>query len=315
MTMVDTTDRSASSMQWSDIDVAQAKARKRPLYWIVSIAIFVAATIVVAGTARNKNIEWSTVFEYLFHATVLDGLVTTLWLTAAAMGLGVFGGILLAFGRISRNALLRYPSNLYVWFFRGTPLLIQLIFWYNFAIFLPRVQLQIPFTNLYLLSESTNDLITPLTAAVLGLALHEAAYMCEIVRAGMQGVAKGQVDAGLMVGLSSAQVNRQIILPQAMRIIIPPTGNQAISMLKATSLVSVMSVFDLFYSAQSLYTNNGKVIPLLVVAAIWYLVMTSILYVIQARIEKHYGAGSGIRVTGRSPQIATVSAIVRRWRR
>ena len=291
MTLVDNGSK-VTSMDLASIDVAEAKERKRPIYWLVSLAVFFVAAVVVVGTARNKNIEWGTVLDYLTHESIIDGLLMTIWLTAGAMVLGIAGGILLAYGRISRNALFRVPANAYVWFFRGTPLLIQLIFWYNFAIFLPRVELRLPFTQIYLLSESTNDLITPLTAAVLGLALHEAAYMCEIVRAGVQGVSRGQVDAGLMVGLSAVQVNRQIVLPQAMRIIIPPTGNQVISMLKATSLVSVMSVFDLFYSAQSLYTNNGKVIPLLVVAALWYLVLTSILYVIQARIERHFGGGA-----------------------
>jgi polar amino acid transport system permease protein len=301
MTLVDNGSKVAST-DIAAIDVASAKERKRPVYWLASVAVFLAAVMVVVGTARNKNIEWATVFEFFTSEAILEGLWTTIWLTAGAMVLGVVGGILLAYGRLSRNALFRYPADLFVWFFRGTPLLIQLIFWYNFAIFLPRVELPVPFTDFYLLSESTNDLITPLTAAVLGLALHEAAYMCEIVRAGVQGVPKGQVDAGLMVGLSGGQVNRQIVLPQAMRIIIPPTGNQAISMLKASSLVSVMSVSDLFYSAQAVYTNNGKVVPLLVVAAIWYLILTSVLYVIQARIERHYGGGAfGIGQKPRKP--------------
>lgn len=280
------------------VDVADAVPRRRPGRLLVGAVVVAISAALAVAIARNPSVEWSVVFHYLTYSSILEGLWTTVWLTASAMVLGTVGGTILALCRNSSNTLVRLPADVYVWFFRGTPLLIQLIFWYNFAIFLPRVEITIPFTNHYIVSESTNDLIKPLVAAVLGLALHEAAYMCEIVRAGILSVPHGQTEAASTLGLTSSQVARQIVLPQAMRVIIPPSGNQAISMLKATSLVSVMSVFDLFYAAQTLYTNNGKIIPLLVVAALWYLAMTSVLYIIQSRIEIRYGRGVTRRRTG-----------------
>lgn len=282
----------------SSVDVADAVARPRPVRWALASVVLVASAWVLLAIVRNPNIEWGVVFDYLTYPSILEGLWTTIWLTVGSMVLGTLGGTLLALGRNSTNPLLRAPADVYVWFFRGTPLLIQLIFWYNFAIFLPRVELHVPFTDVTLVSESTNDVIKPLIAALLGLTLHEAAYMCEIVRAGILSVSQGQSEAAMVLGLGSGQIARQIVLPQAMRVIIPPTGNQVISMLKATSLVSVMSVFDLFYSAQTLYTNNGKIIPLLVVASLWYLVLTSVLYVVQARLERRYGRGVARRRSG-----------------
>ncbi|MCX4098182.1 amino acid ABC transporter permease [Nocardia sp. alder85J] len=275
----------------SDIDLADAVPRHRAARRVAGVLFFLVCALLVSAIARNPNIEWHTVFHYLTFSTILDGVVTTLWLTAAGMALGSAGGVLLALARNSADPLIRLPADIYVWFFRGTPLLIQLIFWYNFAIFLPRLDIRVPFTGLHLLSASTNDLVKPLVAALLGLVLHEAAYMCEIVRAGFLSVPRGQSDAGLTLGLTPGQITRQVVLPQAMRFIIPPAGSQLISMLKATSLVSVMSVFDLFYSAQSIYSTNGRVVPLLVVAALWYLFLTSLLYLVQARIERRYGRG------------------------
>ncbi|MGC0363849.1 polar amino acid transport system permease protein [Rhodococcus sp. 27YEA15] len=274
-----------------NVDVAAAAARRRPGRLLLGTAVVAISAALAVAIARNPSVEWSVVFRYLTYPSILEGVWTTVWLTVSSMVLGTVGGTILALCRNSSNPLVRLPADVYVWFFRGTPLLIQLIFWFNFAIFLPRVEIAIPFTNHYIVSESTNDLIKPLVAALLGLALHEAAYMCEIVRAGILSVPHGQTEAASTLGLTSSQIAGQIVLPQAMRVIIPPAGNQAISMLKATSLVSVMSVFDLFYSAQTLYTNNGKIIPLLVVAALWYLALTSVLYVVQSRIEIRYGRG------------------------
>lgn len=292
-----TIDPATASLDIPNVDVADAVARPKPVRWLLTAGVLAVSAIVLVAILRNPNIEWSVVLEYLTYPSILEGLWTTIWLTAASMVLGTIGGTLLALGRNSSNYLLRAPADVFVWFFRGTPLLIQLIFWYNFAIFVPRIDIAIPFTDVTLVSSSTNDVVTPLLAALLGLTLHEAAYMCEIVRAGILSVSQGQSEAAMVLGLSSRQISRQIVLPQAMRVIVPPTGNQVISMLKATSLVSVMSVFDLFYSAQTLYTNNGKIIPLLVVASLWYLVLTSVLYVIQARVERRYGRGVAVRRT------------------
>ncbi|NQX28060.1 amino acid ABC transporter permease [Microbacteriaceae bacterium VKM Ac-2854] len=275
----------------SAIDVSTARHRRRPGQWIASVIVLAIAAGILWTFAGNPTVEWDLIAKYLFFPNIMSGLVTTLWLTVASMVIGIIGGVLLAACRLSNNLLLRGAADVYVWFFRGTPLLVQLIFWYNIAIFIPRIEIGIPFGGPTFVSESTNDVVTPLLAALLGLALNEAAYMCEVVRGGLISVSPGQAEAAQSLGLSSRQTFAQIVLPQAMRSIVPPTGNQVISMLKGTSLVSVMAVYDLFYSAQAIYTNNGKIIPLLIVACIWYLVATSVLYVIQSRLEKRFGRG------------------------
>jgi polar amino acid transport system permease protein len=192
--------------------------------------------------------------------------------------------------RMSRNPIVSSASWLYVWFFRGTPLLVQLIFWYNIAALFPVIALGIPFGP-SLIHAHANSFITPLVAGLLGLGLNEGAYMSEIVRAGIISVDEGQTQAAQSLGMSRLQIMRLIVLPQAMRVIIPPTGNETISMLKNTSLLSVVAYGELLFAAQSIYDVNYKIIPLLIVISIWYLVMTSVLYVGQYFIERHFGRG------------------------
>jgi polar amino acid transport system permease protein len=229
--------------------------------------------------------------SYLNAPVIAHALLTTLKLTVISMAIGLVGGVLLAAGRLSRNWLLRLVCGGYVWFFRGTPLLVQLIFWYNLSYLLPRLSIGVPFGPA-LVSGNTNSMITPLLAAILGLGLNEAAYMAEIVRGGLMGVDPGQSEAASALGMSGPLILRRIVLPQAMRSIIPPTGSQVIGMLKATSLVSVIAMADLLYTVQSIYNQNFKTVPLLVVASIWYLVVTTILYVLQSLIERHYARGA-----------------------
>jgi polar amino acid transport system permease protein len=196
------------------------------------------------------------------------------------MAIGIALGVLLAVMRLSLNPLVSGASWIYIWFFRGTPVLVQLLFWYNIAALYPKIALGIPFGPAFVHPDA-NKLITPFTAAILGLGLNEGAYMAEIVRAGIISVDEGQSDAA-----------QSLVLPQAMRVIIPPTGNETISMLKTTSLVSVIAVGDLLYGAQIIYSVNFKTIPLLIVASIWYLVCTSVLYVGQYYLERYYGRGA-----------------------
>jgi polar amino acid transport system permease protein len=181
-------------------------------------------------------------------------------------------------------------SWLYIWFFRGTPLLVQIVFWYNIAALFPTIALGIPFGPAFVHGHA-NSIVTPLVTAALGLGLNEGAYMSEIVRAGIISVDEGQTHAAQALGMSRLQIMRLIVLPQAMRVIIPPTGNETISMLKNTSLLIVASYGELFFSAQSIYDVNYKIIPLLIVISIWYLVMTSVLYVGQYFIERRFGRG------------------------
>ncbi|GAB3600286.1 amino acid ABC transporter permease [Microbacterium tumbae] len=298
---------SASS---APVDVSTARRRQRPGQWLATIAVGLLAAAVLWIFGSNPTVEWPVIAGYLFFPAIMQGLWVTIYLTVGAMAIGIVLGILLAAGRMSSNRLVSSVSNVYVWFFRGTPTLVQLIFWYNIAIFLPVIEIGLPGSEPFF-TASTNDLISPIMAALLGLGLNEAAYMGEVVRGGLLAVPHGQIEAAQSVGLSNRKSFLQIVLPQAMRAIVPPTGNQIIIMLKGTSLVSVMAVADLFYTAQGIYVTTGKVIPLLIVASIWYLVCTTVLYFLQGRLEQRFGRGFNRRVmTGAaSPTPAAAAAL------
>jgi len=259
--------------------------------WISWVLVLLIAGDFGWAIAHNEKFEWHVVAQWFLDGSVLTGLGVTLGLTVVAMILGVIIGLLLAVAKMSNNRLLSGLSGLYIWFFRGTPLLVQLIFWYNLSTLFPRVTLGIPFGP-ELGSWDTNALITPLTAAIAGLALNEAAYMAEIIRGGLLSVESGQVETAQSFGMTRGRALRRIIIPQAMRSIIPPTGNQLISMIKATSLVSVIAMGDLLYSVQTVYNRTFEIIPLLMVAVIWYLLITSVLNVGQAAIERFYSRGT-----------------------
>lgn len=250
--------------------------------------------IVVLGFAvsmvLNPRFSWDVVAEYMFAPQILSGLTMTILLTICAMAIGIVLGVILALMRLTGNPVLMAMASGYLWLFRGTPLLVQLIFWYNLSALYPQITLGFPIgPNLG--SFSANQYITVFVAALLGLGLNEGAYMAEIVRSGLNAVSKGQNEAAEALGMTRARVIRRIILPQAMRIIIPPTGNQLIGMLKTTSLVSVIAMQELLYSAQLIYTANFQTIPLLIVASLWYLVLTTILSIGQHYLEKHFARG------------------------
>ena len=250
------------------------------------------AVVLAHSVATNPRFGWGIVGHYFFSSRVLTGLRITLELTVIAMAIGIALGVLLAVMRLSPNPLVSMASWLYIWFFRGTPVLVQLLFWSFVAALYPVISLGIPFGGPVFVHGSANTIITPFVAAILGLGLNEGAYMAEIVRAGIISVEEGQTDAAQALGMTRLQTMRRIVLPQAMRVIIPPTGNETISMLKNTALVIVIgSVFDLTFEAQQIYDVNYKTIPLLIVASIWYLVMTSIAYVGQYFIERRFGRG------------------------
>ena len=271
-------------------DVARAHPAlpvARVVLWAVVLVLVADFVLLVAG---NENFGWPVVFNYLFDPIVLQGLSVTLMLTVVAMTLGVALGLPIAIARMSDDRLASGLAWIFVWFFRGTPLLVQLILWYNLSTLFPQISISIPFGPT-LASWETNDIITPLTAAILGLALNEAAYMAEIIRAGLLSVDRGQIETAESFGMGRGRTLRRVVLPQAMRAIVPPTGNQLISMIKGTSLVSVIAMADLLYSVQSIYNRTFEVIPLLLVAVIWYLAITSVLNLIQDRIERYYGRG------------------------
>lgn len=269
----------------------EAVPLRRPGRLILCAALLFLLFFLVEGWATNPRMQWHTVGEFLFAPVVIEGLGTTLLLTAVAMLIGVVGGIVLAVLRMSDNTLLARISGLYIWVFRGTPLLVQLLFWYFLSAIVPRIGLGIPWGPTFV-EFDTNLLITQLTAAFLGLGLHEAAYMGEIVRAGITSVDGGQTEAAHALGMTRRQTLRRIVLPQALRVIIPPTGNQAISMLKTTSLVFAIAVPELLTSVQGIYSRTFQQVPLLTVACIWYLVATSVLNVGQYYLERRFTRGS-----------------------
>jgi polar amino acid transport system permease protein len=259
--------------------------------WIAGVLIAFVAFIVIRSVVTNANMQWGVVGDYLFDSRILRGLQNTLILTVISMLIGVVGGVLLAVMRMSPNPLASGASGVYIWLFRGTPLITQLVVWNFLALFYPRLGLGIPFGPEFV-SADTNSLISQFTASLLGLGLNEAAYMAEIVRGGILSVDAGQLEAAAALGLSRTKTLRRIILPQAMRVIIPPTGNETIARLKTTSLVVVIGYFELMTSAQQIYSQNYRIAPLLIVAALWYLFMTSVLTLIQMQIEKRFARGT-----------------------
>lgn len=270
---------------------------RHPGRWVAVAVLAVLAAMFVNTVLTNRNFRWPVVGEYLFSPPVLNGLQNTLILTFLAMLIGIVGGVALAVMRLSPNPVLSSVSALYIWLFRGTPLIAQLLFWNFLAALYPRLSLGVPFGPEFV-SFDTNQLINQFAACLLGLGLNEAAYMAEIVRGGLQSVDQGQSEAAGALGMSRAQTLRRIVLPQAMRVIIPPTGNETISMLKTTSLVVVIGYFELLTSVQRIYSTNFQTIPLLIVAATWYLLLTSLLSVGQYYIERYYGRGTSQGQTG-----------------
>ncbi|PSL08435.1 amino acid ABC transporter membrane protein (PAAT family) [Haloactinopolyspora alba] len=250
--------------------------------------------------AVNPNLHWDVVVDYQFYPVILEGLWVTIQLTVISMVVGVALGITAALMQLSESRVMRFAAAAYLWFFRGTPLLVQLIFWFNIALIFTELSIGVPFGGPKLATWETNAIVTGFVAALLGLSINEGAYMSEIVRAGLQSVDPGQREAAQSLGMSRVQVMRRVVLPQAMRVIIPPTGNQFISMLKTTSLVSVIAGADLLTVTQRLYLENFEVIALLIVASIWYLVMTTLASIGQHFVEKHYGRGYGTSVPLRS---------------
>jgi polar amino acid transport system permease protein len=271
-------------------DDIKAVPVRRPGRWIAATIVFVVAVAIVRSVISNPRFQWHVVGQYLFDSRILHGVLVTIELTAIAMAIGIALGIALAVMRLSPNPLVSGASWIYIYVFRGTPLLVQLLFWEFISALYPKIALGIPFGPAFI-HVNANSLITPFAAAILGLALNEGAYMAEIVRAGIISVDEGQSEAALSLGMSRLQTMRRIVLPQAMRVIVPPTGNETISMLKNTALVSVIGYADLLFEAQQIYAANFKTIPLLIVASLWYLAMTSVLYVGQYFIERRFGRG------------------------
>jgi polar amino acid transport system permease protein len=272
-------------------DEIKAIPVRHPGRWVAAAIILYLSAALVKSVATNPRFEWGIIRHYFTSSRVLQGLVTTLELTVLCMAIGIVIGILLAVMRLSANPLVSGASWLYIWLFRGTPVLVQILFWGFIAALYPTLSLGIPLGPQFV-HFSANSAITPFVAGMLALGLNEGAYMAEIVRAGIISVEEGQTEAAQSLGMTRLQTMRRIVLPQAMRVIVPPTGNETISMLKTTSLVSVIAVTDLLYSVQLIYAVNYRTIPLLIVASIWYLIVTTLLSFGQYYLERYFGRGA-----------------------
>ena len=258
---------------------------RRPWLWLGSAVVVGLLVALAVSLWRNPHIDRAAVAQFQFAPAILRGLRTTVVLAVLAAIVGLVLGVLLAVMRLSPSPVLRLFSGGYTWLLRGTPLLVQILLWGNLALLFEHIG---PF--------DTNALVTPFVASIVALGLNEAAYMAEIVRAGILAVDHGQVDASLALGMSRALAMRRIILPQALRVIIPPAGNQFISLLKATSLVSVIAGGDLLTAAENISSANLKTIELMLVATFWYLVLTTITSVGQYIVERRLArAGTGLR--------------------
>jgi polar amino acid transport system permease protein len=256
------------------------------------IGRMVAAGIVLllfAGLVRAFSvgqIEWSYVRDFLFAPAILAGLYNTLLMTVAAMGLGIVLGVVIAIMRISGNPVLSSIAIGYIWVFRGAPALLQLMLWFNLALIFPT--LGIP----GLFEFRTVDVMTPFVAAVLGLGISQGAYTSEVVRSGLLSVDSGQYEAARTIGMTQMMMLRRIVLPQAMRVMVPPVGNEVIGMVKLTSLASVIQYSEILHNAQIIYFANTRVLELLLVASFWYLLVVSVLSIGQHYIERYFGRGS-----------------------
>ncbi|MEE4494513.1 amino acid ABC transporter permease [Streptomyces sp. BE230] len=252
----------------------------------VSAAIAIAALVAIVYAFSQGKINWGAVPDYFFDDRIIKGVGQTLLLTVLSMVIGVVGGILLAVMRLSKNPVTSSIAWSYIWFFRGTPVLVQLFVWFNLGLVFEYINLGPIYKDYW------SSFMTPLLTALLGLGLNEAAYMAEICRAGLLSVDEGQTEASHALGMSHGKTLRRVVLPQAMRVIVPPTGNEVINMLKTTSLVAAVQFYELFKYAQDIGQASGAPVEMYFLAAAWYLIMTSVLSVGQYYLERYYARGS-----------------------
>lgn len=261
--------------------------------WIASaVAVFLLAQLVWTFFT-NPQWRWHIFAEYFFNPAVLRGLWLTLWLTAVSAVIGFLLGVILALARLSGSPLLNSFAWGFIWFFRSVPLIVQLVIWYNLGYLFPTLGIGWPFSyDFWLVEFNTVQLISASAAAVLGLSLHQAAYSAEIIRGGLLSVDQGQIEAAKALGIPRSRRFFRIVLPQAARAILPNAFNEIIGLLKGTSVVFILALPELFYTVQVIYNRNAQVVPLLLVATVWYTVFTSALSVLQYYVERHFARGS-----------------------
>lgn len=282
----------SSTSQFTPDKPVELKARVRWGDRVVGTLVVIVLALIVYGWTQNEALRWSVVGEYLFNPQVMDGVQMTLMLTAAGSFFGILLSIIVAMMRMSKNKLLNTVSAGFVWIFRAIPLLVLLIVVYNIGLIYPVLNIGIPFGPTFA-SYDIQNMLTPFWSATLALTLHEAAFGSEIVRASILSVNRGQVEAAETLGMTSNRVMRRIVIPQALRIAIPPLMNNVITMLKGTSIVAFIAVPDLLYSVQRIYNLNYQIMPLLLVATGWYLFLVSVLTSIQYMLERHFAKDIG----------------------
>ncbi|MFD8462748.1 amino acid ABC transporter permease [Streptomyces antimycoticus] len=253
--------------------------------WVSAVITIAVLFLLISAFARG-DVNWGAIPDYFFDGEVLRGVRNTVWITILSMVLGVVLGIILAVMRLSKNPVTASIAWGYIWFFRGTPVYVQLLVWFNLGLVFDYINI------MPIYKDEWSDFMTPFLAALLGLGLNEAAYMAEICRAGLQSVDEGQSEAAQALGMSHAKTLRRVVLPQAMRVIVPPTGNEFINMLKTTSLVIAVQYWDLLQATSEVGQNSGATAEMLFLAAAWYLILTSVLSVGQYYLERYYARGS-----------------------
>lgn len=264
---------------------------RNPWRWVAVAVTAVLVAQFAHGLITNPGWEWEVFADFFTTETILKAVWITLQLTFYGTALGFALGIVLAFMRLSRSPFLKSVAFTYIWAFRSIPLIVQLLFWFNLTYLYKRLDFGIPFGPGFF-SFDTAGLVGAMSAAVLGLALHQAAYAAEIVRGGVLAVDAGQLEAAAALGVPRLRQVRRIVLPQAMRSILPNAANEVISLFKGTSIVSVMAIGELFYQVQVIYGRNGRVVPLLMVATVWYIVLTTLLSIAQYYVERHFSRGA-----------------------
>ncbi len=280
--------------------------------WALAAGVLLLFFLIARPIYLNPFIEHSVIGDYLFHPVILGGVWVTITLAVTAMALATVLGVILGLMSTSSNPVLTGINRAYIAFFRAVPLLVQILIWGNLSLFFQRLTLSIPFTSITLFDLDTNDVMTTFVAGALGLGLHQAAYMSENVRAGINSVGRGQTEAALSMGMQRRQVTFRVVLPQAMRVIVPPAGNEFISLLKATSLIFVIAGGDLLTKAQNIAATNLRVIELLTVASVWYLSMVAVATAGQRLVERRFSKGYRRDQTSTSPIRMTVRR-VRAW--
>ncbi|MGO1409031.1 MAG: amino acid ABC transporter permease [Brachybacterium sp.] len=275
-----------------DLSHLRVVPARNPGRVVLAIVVGLVVAAVLYSFVTNPRWEWGVVAQWFFAESILRGLLETLKLTVLAGAVGFGLGLLLALMRLSKSTLISSVSWTFSWIFRSTPLLVQLLLWYNLGYLYESITLGVPFTEAVFFQARTSELMTPMLAAILGLGLHQAAYAAEMIRGGILSVDQGQLEAASALGIPARDRSLRIVLPQAMRAILPPAFNEIIGLVKGTSIVYVLAHAELFFTVQQIYGRTQEVLPMLLVATLWYVVITSVLSIGQYYIERHYSKGA-----------------------